>query len=281
MNSIQKTALITGGTNGIGRETAFELSQQGIKVTIVGQSKEKCMFVSNQIEAATGNQVNWINTNLSTLEGIKYAATKFKEKNSKLHILINNAGAYFNHRILTVDGFEKTFALNHLNYFFLTNLLVDKLKESQPTRIINVSSMAHAGINVFDFDNLQGEKRFRGWEAYSRSKLCNIFFTYELSRILSETTITVNALHPGYVATGFASNNGPIYKMLTSIGAKFLAKKPELGVETIIHLAISAKVEGISGKYFRNSIPIRSSNLSYDRTIAARLWQISLELVSN
>jgi len=280
MASTNKTALITGGTNGIGKETAFSLSRKGINVTIVGQTSEKCILVSEQIQASTGNRVEWIAADLSTLNGIEYAATTFKEQHSNLHILINNAGAFFNQRILTEDGYEKTFALNHLNYFYLTHLLMDLISESTPARIINVSSMAHTGIKVFDFDNLKGEKHFFGWDAYSLSKLCNLFFTYELSRMLSDTDITVNALHPGYVATGFATNNGPIFKLFTSIGAKLFAKKPERGAETTIYLALSPEVEGVSGKYFSNSIAIRSSHLSYDKTIASRLWQTSLNMIT-
>jgi retinol dehydrogenase-12 len=281
MTSIFQTALITGGTNGIGKETARELSQKGINVTIVGQTKEKCIRVSTQLREETGNQVDWISEDLSSLEGVKNTALIFKEKYSKLDILINNAGAYFNKKIITIDGFEKTFALNHLNYFYLTYLLMDLLRDNPSARIINVSSMAHAGIRVFDFENLQGEKKYLGWEAYSKSKLCNLFFTYELSRLLEGTNITVNALHPGYVATGFANNNGPLYKVLTSLGAKLIARKPERGVETIIFLAISPEVKNISGKYFSNFIAVRSSHLSYDRSIAERLWKTSLELVSN
>jgi len=280
MASINKTALVTGGTNGIGKETAHKLSLKGINVTIVGQTPEKCIIVSEQIQSSTGNRVEWIAADLSTLIGIKFTATTFREKHSKLHILINNAGAFFNRRKLTEDGYEKTFALNHLNYFYLTHLLMDLIRDSSPARIVNVSSMAHAGIKVFDLDNLQGEKHFIGWDAYSRSKLCNIFFTYELSRILSGTTITVNALHPGYVASGFATNNGPIFKVFTSLGAKLFAKKPERGAETSIFLALSQEVEGVSGKYFSNSIAVKSSPLSYDKTIASRLWQTSLNLIA-
>lgn len=281
MTCILKTALITGGTNGIGKETARELSQIGTNVTIVGQTKEKCLRISAQLGEETGNQVDWIAEDLSSLNGIRNTASKFKEKYSKLDILINNAGAYFNKKIITTDGFEKTFALNHLNYFYLTYLLMDLLRDNPSARIINVSSMAHSGIRVFDFENLQGEKKYLGWEAYSKSKLCNLYFTYELSRLLKGTSITVNALHPGYVATGFANNNGPIYKVLTTLGAKLIARKPERGVETIIYLAISQEVENISGKYFNNLIAVSSSSLSYDQSIAERLWKTSLEMVSS
>jgi len=280
MKRSNKIALISGGTNGIGKETALRLSLEGIYVTIIGQTAEKCSLVTEQIQKITGNQVEWIAADLSTLKGIETTARTFQNKRSNLHILINNAGAFFSQRIITEDGYEKTFALNHLNYFYLTHLLLNCIRESSPARIVNVSSMAHSGVKILDFDNLQGEKHFSGWDAYSRSKLCNLFFTYELSRRLSDKKITVNALHPGYVATGFASNNGPVYKLITTIGANLFAKKPERGAETSIHLAISPIVEGVSGNYFRKSIPVKSSSLSYDKMIALKLWQASLEMVS-
>jgi NAD(P)-dependent dehydrogenase (short-subunit alcohol dehydrogenase family) len=281
MKSTNKIALITGGTNGIGKETAFRLALEGINVTIVGQTPEKCILISEQLQTKSGNQVDWIAADLSTMNGIESTARTFQEQHSNLHVLINNAGAFFNHRIITEDGFEKTFALNYLNYFYLTHLLMNMIQESSPARIVNVSSMAHSGMRSFDFDNLQGDKHyFMGWDAYSRSKLCNLYFTYELSRKLSSTDITVNALHPGYIATGFASNNGPIFRIITSVGAKLFAMKPESGAKTIIYLAISPEIEGVSGKYFRNSIAIRSSPLSYDTTIASKLWQTSLKMIT-
>ena len=280
MDSMIKTALITGGTNGIGKATALELSLAGINVTIVGQSPEKCNLVSEQIQESSGNRVDWIAADLSTLNGIAYATDEFRKMHSLLHILINNAGAFFNHCIITEDGYEKTFALNHLNYFLTTYLLLDLIKNSPNARIINVSSIAHASVKEFDFDNLQGDKHFFGWDAYSRSKLCNLFFSYELARILSDTNITVNALHPGYVASGFATNNGPFFKKFTTLGAKLFAKRPKFAAETIIHLALSPKVEGITGKYFRDCNESKSSPLSYDKSIASRLWQTSLKMTA-
>jgi retinol dehydrogenase 12 len=276
----KKSVLITGGTSGIGKATAYELSRLGYSVTIVGQTVEKCTKVAETITHNTGNSVQWIASDLSTLDGIRSTAEIFREINVDLQILINNAGAFFSQRIITKDGFEKTFSLNHLNYFYLTQLLLDLIKNNPYPRIINVSSMAHASIRKLDFDNLQGEKHFSGWEAYSRSKLCNLLFTYGLSQRLSENNITVNSLHPGYVGTNFGMNNGFVFKVFTSIGAKLLARKPEHGAQTCIYLATSRKVDGISGKYFFDCRETRSSKLSRNKTIGEKLWQISLDMIS-
>jgi NAD(P)-dependent dehydrogenase (short-subunit alcohol dehydrogenase family) len=275
-----KVTLITGGTNGIGKATAFELSRQGALVLIVSRSAQKCSEVAKEIQTSTGNPVDWIAADLSSLDGIMLASTQFMERHNQLHVLINNAGAYFNHRFITKDGFEMTFALNHLNYFLLTSLLLDVLKSSQPSRIVNVSSLAHASLTDLDLDNLQGEKSFNGWAAYSRSKLCNLLFTYELARLINGFYVTVNALHPGYVDSGFGMNNGIIFKLFAGLGAKLFAKKPQKGAQTSIFLATSPNISGVSGKYFSNCKEINSSKLSYDEYLASRLWQKSRELTT-
>jgi NAD(P)-dependent dehydrogenase (short-subunit alcohol dehydrogenase family) len=273
-----KTILVTGATNGIGLVTATELARMGGQVTIVSRDAAKCADVAASIASGTGNPVEWIAADLSTLDGIMHAAMAFKQRHTHLHILVNNAGAYFVKRMVTADGFERTFALNHLNYFLLTMLLLDTLKASAPARIVNVSSGAHEGVKTLDFDNLQGEKKFSGWEAYARSKLCNVLFTYELARRLEETGVIVNALHPGYVNTGFALNNGAIYRIGAKLSARLFGKKPEDGAATSIYLASSPEVEGVTGKYFADCKQIPSSALSQDKGLAEKLWQVSLEL---
>jgi NAD(P)-dependent dehydrogenase (short-subunit alcohol dehydrogenase family) len=182
-------------------------------------------------------------------------------------------------RILTADGYEYTFALNHLGYFLLTTLLLEVIKSSAPSRIVNVSSDAHYRAKM-NFDDLQGEERYRGLEAYGQSKLANLLFTYELARRLEGSSVTVNAVHPGFVATGFARNNGPIYNLGTMIAGLLFGRKPEKGAETLIYLAASPEVEGVSGKFFHDCRPIQSSGLSYDRTSAEKLWQVSLEMTA-
>ena len=197
LTSLQgKTILVTGATNGIGLVTARELAKMGAQVTIVGRSAEKCAAVAEHIQAAAGTPVEVIVGDLSVMEGVRQVAITFREKHSQLHVLVNNAGGMFTRRVLTADGFEYTFALNHLNYFLLTDLLLDLLKAGAPSRIINVSSVAHENAKI-DFDNLQGQKRFVGLEAYGQSKLANLLFTYELARRLEGTGVTANALHPG------------------------------------------------------------------------------------
>jgi NAD(P)-dependent dehydrogenase (short-subunit alcohol dehydrogenase family) len=274
-----KTVLVTGGSNGIGMVTARELARLGAQVTILSRSAEKCATVAQAIKTETGSPVEFIAADLSTLAGIMQAAATFKQRHTHLHVLVNNAGAMFTHRQLTSDGYEMTFALNHLNYFLLTILLLDILKASAPARIVNVSSGAHLGASI-DFDNLQGEKHFSGMQAYGQSKLANVFFTYELARRLEGTGVTVNALHPGFIATGFARNNGFFYNFGMKIIGLFI-RKPDQGAQTSIYLASSPQVEGLSGKYFVDCKAVESSPTSYDLALAQKLWQVSLELTGN
>ena len=271
-----KTAIVTGGTNGIGLVTARALAGMGAQVTIISRNAEKCAAVAGAIQAEVGNPVEFIAADLSTLAGIMQAAAAFKQRHTHLHVLVNNAGAMFTHRQLTSDGYEMTFALNHLNYFLLTNLLLDVLKASAPARIVNVSSGAHLRASL-DFDNLQSEKHFASMQAYGQSKLANVLFTYELARRLEGSGVTANALHPGFIATGFARNNGPLYNFGMNIIGLFI-RKPEQGAQTSLYLASSPEVEGVSGKYFIDCKPVNSSPLSYDKALAEKLWQVSLEL---
>ena len=275
-----KTILVTGATNGIGFVTARELARLGGQVTIVGRNAAKCADTVKKIHLQTGESVESIVADLSTLEGIRQAAATFRKNHQCLHVLVNNAGGMFTKRRLTPDGFEYTFALNHLNYFLLTNLLLDLLKISAPSRIINVSSNAHESAKI-DFENLQGEKSYGGLKNYGQSKLANLLFTYELSRRLEGSGVTVNALHPGVVATGFARNNGPVYNIGTWIAGQLFFRKPDQGAQTSIYLACSPELEGISGKYFVDCKPVESKPQSYDQAVAEKLWQVSLDLIEN
>ena len=271
-----KTVLVSGGTNGLGLVTARALARMGAQVTILSRNAEKCAAVAETLKADTGNLVEFIAADLSTLAGIMQAAATFKQRHTHLHVLVNNAGAMFTRRKLTADGFEMTFALNHLNYFLLTNLLLDVLKATAPARIVNVSSNAHVGA-ILDIDDLQSVRHFTGMGAYGQSKLANVLFTYELARRLEGTGVTVNALHPGFIATGFARNNGLVFNLGMKLIGLFI-RKPEQGAQTSIYLASSPEVEGVSGKYFVDCKPVQSSPQSYDTELAQKLWQASLEL---
>ena len=273
-----RICLVTGGTNGIGKSTAQELAQMGATVIIVGRDAQKTSRVVNEIRATSGNpKVRPMLADLSSQLDVRRLADEFKSQYAHLHVLINNAGAVFMKRQLSMDGIEMTFALNHLAYFLLTDLLLDTLKASAPARIINVSSNAHTSGKI-EFDNLQGEQIYSP-RVYENSKLANILFTTELARRLQGTGVTVNALHPGFTATGFARNNGKAIAALVSIFAPLVARSPAKGAETSIYLASSPSVEGLSGEYFYDSQVIQAAPQANDMAVARRLWDVSAEMV--
>ena len=273
-----KICLITGGTNGIGKATAQALARMGATVVIVGRDAQKTSQVVEEIRATSGNNnVDSLLADLSSQQQVRRLANEFKSKYSHLHVLLNNAGAVFMRRQLSVDGIEMTFAVNHLASFLLTALLLDTIKASSPARIINVSSNVHASGKI-EFDNLQGERDYRP-TAYDNSKLANILFTMELARRLEGTGVTVNALYPGFVATGFAKNNGKVIAALVSIFAPLVARSPAKGAETSIYLASSPSVEGITGKYFYDSHVLPAASQATDMVVARKLWDVSAEMV--
>lgn len=273
-----KVCLITGGTNGIGKSTAQALAGMGATVVIVGRNAQKTAQVVAEIRAASGSTtVDSLLADLSSQQDVRRLADEFKSKYSRLHVLLNNAGAAFLQRQLSVDGVEMTFALNHLASFLLTNLLLDTIKASAPARIINVSSGAHTSGKI-EFDNLQGERRY-GSGAYGNSKLANILFTVELARRLEGTGVTVNALHPGLVATGFGKNNGKIIAALIGIFMPLVARSPEKGAATSIYLASSPSLEGITGKYFVDSRVKTAAPQASDMAVARQLWDVSAGMV--
>lgn len=275
-----KICLVTGATNGIGKATAQALADMGATVVIVGRNADKCAAVVNEIKQQSGNQaVEAIIADLSIMAEVRKAADQFKAKYPKLHVLVNNAGAAFGKREVTSEGFEKTFALNHLNYFLLTNLLLDTLKASAPARIVNVSSDAHKGATL-DFDDLQFEKGGFGFNAYGRSKFANVVFSYELARRLVGTGVTVNVLHPGLVRTGFASNMGAIPSAAINFALRFVGLTPEQGAQTSIYLASSPDVENVTGKYWVKCKATPSDNATYNESTWAQLWEVSTKLVA-
>jgi len=273
-----KICLVTGGTSGIGKATAQALAQMGATVVIAGRNAPRTAQLVGEIRSASGNKnVDSLLADLSSQQEVRRLANEFKSKYSHLHVLLNNAGAVFLKRQLSVDGIEMTFALNHLGSFLLTNLLLDTLKASAPARVINVSSNAHASGKI-EFDNLQGERGYSP-RVYENSKLANILFTIELARRLEGTGVTVNALHPGFVATGFAKNNGKVIAALVSTFAPLVARSPAKGAETSIYLASSTDVDGITGKYFYDSHMLPAAPQATDMLVARKLWGVSAKMV--
>lgn len=272
-----RVCLITGATAGIGRAAAFQLARMGATLVLVGRSEERCINTIQSVKEQTGNaSVEYLVADLSVQSEIKRLAEDFQSRHGQLHVLLNNAGAINLPRRESADGIEMTFALNHLGYFTLTLLLLDTLKASAPARIVNVASNAHRGASL-NLDDLQGSNGYRGVGAYSRSKLANIMFTYQLAPRLAGAGVTVNALHPGLVATNFLSNNG-IRGRLLRLFLPFVGMSPERGADTSVFLASSPDVVTVSGNYFVKRLAVSSSPQSYDEEAAKRLWQASLQM---
>ena len=275
-----KTVMVTGATAGIGKETARALLKMGANVVIVGRNPQKTAKVVEEFrsENPSVGEVQGIVANLSSLADIRRVAEEFKRKYDRLDVLVNNAGAYFNQRKYSVDGFEMTFALNHLSYFYLTYLLMDLIKVSAPARIVNVSSGAHA-MGRINFNNLNSNGLYTGWTAYGTSKLMNILFTRELSRRLIGTRVTANSLHPGFVATNFGHNGNGIGKWIIQLTQRG-ALSPEQGAQTSIYLASSPDVAGVSGAYFYDRRIVQPSKAAQNDEVSKRLWDVSEQLIA-
>jgi NAD(P)-dependent dehydrogenase (short-subunit alcohol dehydrogenase family) len=275
-----KICLVTGATSGIGKVTVLGLAQMGATVVMVGRDREKGEAVQNEIKTKSRNEaVDLLLADLSSQESIRQLAENLLERYTKLHVLINNAGMVSLTRRETVDGLEVTFAVNQLAPFLLTNLLLDVLKASAPSRIINVSSDSHEA-GYIKMDDLQLEKHYRFMRAYGQSKLALVLFTYELARRLQGTGVTANCLHPGFVATNIGQNGtGPLGRAVVNLIFSSLGISPEEGAKTSIFLATSPGVEGVTGKYFVKSIPKRSAPITYDETLQRQLWEESARLV--
>lgn len=269
--------MVTGATSGIGLVTARGLAALGATVIVVGRNPQRGADVVHRIQQETGTPaVEFMLADLSVQARVRQLAEAFQSRYGRLDVLVNNVGGFFLRRQLTADGIEMTFALNHLSYFLLTNLLLDTLRASAPARIVNVASESHRGAEI-DFADLQMERRYSGRRAYGQSKLANLLFTYELARRLEGTQVAANALHPGFVATNLAKNNGPMVRLVLRL-LHLRAISPEEGAQTSIYLASSPEVEGITGKYFIDRKPVSSSPASYDEAAARRLWEVSAEM---
>ena len=274
-----KTVLITGGTGGIGRAAAMGLASMGARVGITGRDRARAERAAAAIVRESGNPaVDIFVADMSSQTEVRRLAGEVLSTYPRLDVLINNAGVFRSERITTADGIEATFAVNHLAYFLLTNLLLDRLKAGAPSRIVNVASGEQRNGTI-DFDDLQGEKGYTGAKAYSQSKLATVLFTYELARRLEGTGVTANCLHPGVVGTTLGSGvSGAFGFMVRALMP--LMQSPEKGAETSVYLASSPEVEGSSGGYFAKKAEARSSDVSYDERIARRLWEASAELTN-
>ena len=274
-----KTVLITGATSGIGEVAARELAAKGAKVVLVGRSAAKCEATAAMIRQATGNPaVEFLVADLSSQAEVRRLAAEIKTRYPRIDVLVNNAGAMISPRRESVDGIEMTWALNHLGYFLLTDLLLDTLKASAPSRVVSVASDAHRMASGIDWGDVEGKKSYSAWRAYSQSKLANVLFTRELARRLEGSGVTANCLHPGFVATNFAAGRGLTFRIF-QVGAKLFAITPEEGAKTTVYLASSPEVEGASGGYYSKCKLATPTAAARDDEAARRLWALSETMV--
>lgn len=276
---MSKLVVITGATDGIGRVSAFELAKSDVQLVLIGRNSQKLESLKKELQVFNKN-IDLFTCDLSSVAETIAIGKKIQEKYSRLDVLLNNAGAFFAKYELTKEGLESTFALNHLNYFILSLLLLPSLKKSEHGRIVNVASRAHMGVSL-DFNNLQGELKYEGWKQYQKSKLMNIYFTYELSKRLSSTNVTVNCLHPGFVKTKFGHNNEGLAKTLVRIGQNLLAISESDGAKTSIFLSMDNSVTNVTGKYFVKNKIQKSSDISYDDKAQKELWAYTESLLKD
>ena len=273
-----KTCIVTGASSGIGRVTALELARMGAHLGLVCRDRRRGEETVAEIRQKTGSDaVDLLLADLASQQEIRRVAGEILARYPRIDVLLNNAGVVNLRHSTTIDGIETVFAVNHLAYFLLTNLLLDRLKASAPARIVNVASEAHKFSKGIDFDDLGHEHSFKSMRVYGHSKLANVLFTYELARRLEGTGVTVNCLHPGAVATRLGQNNGRIAGVLIKLLAP-LFRTPEQGAATSIYLATSPEVEGVSGRYFDRCKERRSSSSTYDEAQARRLWEVSAQM---
>lgn len=276
-----KTCLVTGATNGIGRVSARALAKMGAKLFLVARDPQRAEETRAEIARAVPNaDVRIILADLSSQAEVRRAAADFLATGEPLHVLLNNAGVTQLTRSETVDGIETTFAVNHLGYYLLTRLLLERIRASAPARIVNVASDAHRFGGPLDFDDLGATKKFTWMGVYGRSKLANILFTRELARRLEGTGVTVNALHPGAVRTGLGMNNdAPIMKLLVALARPFM-RSPEKGAETSIWACSAPELAKVSGRYFSDRREREPNAIAQDDAAAKRLWDVSARLVN-
>ena len=272
-----KVVMVTGANSGIGKAASLALAEMGATVVMVARSKERGEAARSEIvRKSQNNAVDLLLADLSSLGSVRILSSEFQKKYSSLHVLINNAGLFNQRRRVTADGYENTFATNYLAPFLLTNLQLDLLKASAPSRIINVSSVGHYNGHI-NFEDLNLENDYGGWKAYGQSKLALVLFTHELAKKLQGTGVTVNAVHPGTVATNIWSRPlGPVGFIMAL--PKLFMTSPDQGARTIVYLASSPDANGLNGEYLEKLKVKKSSDESYDEEIAQRLWDVSAKL---
>ena len=273
-----KVCLITGATNGIGEEAAKQIGLMGADICFVARNQDKAEELKSTLKSLTGRDATAIIADLSSQADVKRAAGEFLALNKPLHILLNNAGIMNTSRQETVDGFEEVFSVNHLAYFSLTLMLMNKLIESGPGRVVNVASGAHQFVKDMNFDDLQSEKEYKTMKVYGQSKLANILFTRELSKKIEGKGVTVNCLHPGFVNTGIGSNNSPTFSKILMALARPFSRKTDQGAETSIYLCTSPEVESTSGEYFYDCKKDKISAAARNKDNATKLWSVSSQL---
>ena len=275
-----RTCLITGATDGIGKEAAIELAKKGCNLILIGRNKEKGEKVVEEIRKVAENHVDidYFVADLMLMKEVSRVADEVSRKYPKIDVLLNNVGAYFAFRDVTEEGFERTFALNHLGYFLMTKKLLPLVEKSDYKRIVNVSSSAHYGID-FEFDNMNGEKKYSGFDVYKKSKLANVMFTYELAKRVKDKGITANCLHPGFVSTNFGKNNNFLWRNVIRMAMMLTAISVKDGAKTSIHLACSDKVKDITGRFFANCEVKKGSSKAKNEEHNQKLWELSEEFV--
>jgi len=275
-----RTCLITGATDGIGKEAAIEMAKNGYNLILIGRSKEKGKKVTEEIKkVAESIDIEYFVADLMLMKEVSRVADEVSKKYDKIDVLINNVGAYFAFRDVTEEGFERTFALNHLGYFLMTKKLLPLVEKSDYKRIVNVSSSAHYGID-FEFDNMNGEKKYSGFDTYKKSKLANVMFTYELAKRIEKTGITANCLHPGFVATKFGNNNNILWRSVISFAKLLMAISVKDGAKTTVHLACSDEIADTNGRFFADCKVKEGSSKAKNDEHNKKLWELSEKLVA-
>ncbi len=270
--------LLTGATRGIGQAAAVELARRGAEVALVGRDADRVRETAQAArDAGGGAPVHEHVADLERLDEVRRLAVEVLERHPRIDVLANNAGAMFTSRHVTADGHERTFALNHLAPFLLTNLLLDRLRESAPARVVTTASDAHKS-GLLDLDDLDSETSYGAMRAYGTTKLCNILFTRELARRVEGTGLTANCFHPGVVRTGFGKNDNILLRIGITIAGTFF-RSPERGARSLVWLALDQEAAGLSGAYVVDERVAEPNAQARDDALAAALWEASEDLV--